>query len=134
MFGDLALCLTVLFVCCCRHSFGGATALTAAFRRPDLIETSGGVIAHEPATDWLPDDARKSLLPLDRLEGLESSHNYTGGMGGLEYHKKEEGSTTEEEPTTKEPSLHDVNLLFMFSHQWRVLVCKTRECCGPMFL
>ena len=105
------------------HSFGGATALTAAFRRPDLVEQGGGVIAHEPAVDWLPDDARISLLPLDRLDGLESSHNYTGGIGGLEYHKKE---TTEEESNAPESSIHNVNLLLLFSNQWRDLVSSRR--------
>jgi dienelactone hydrolase len=40
------------------HSFGGDTALTAAKRRPDLVK---GVIAHEPAVDWMPDDSRRSF-------------------------------------------------------------------------
>lgn len=101
------------------HSFGGATAFTAAFRRPDLVERGGGVIAHEPAVDWMPDDARMSLLPLDRLEGLESSKNFTGGVGGLEYHNN---TTTEEDATTPESSIHELNLLILYSHQWRLLV------------
>jgi Prolyl oligopeptidase family len=98
------------------HSFGGATALTAAYRRPDLVKRGGGVIAHEPVADWLPDDARMSLFPPDRIQGLDSSQNFTGGMGGLDYNQN---TTTEGESATPESSIHDVNLLFLFSEQWR---------------
>jgi enterochelin esterase-like enzyme len=41
------------------HSFGGATALTLGFWRPDLIHA---VIAHEPAIDWTPNDIRRQLV------------------------------------------------------------------------
>jgi dienelactone hydrolase len=87
------------------HSFGGATVLTAAKRRPDLIKA---VIAHDPATEWMPDDARKSLFPDDRLEGL--SHVFSGGQGGYE------------DPTMNDDSgtaLHDVTMLLLFSNEWR---------------
>lgn len=100
------------------HSFGGATAFTAAHRRPELFNKGGGVIAHEPAVDWIPDDARRSLFPLDRLKGLESSHNFTGGTGGLEYHAS--NNSTEGSSST-EHSIHDLNLLILFSQQWRLL-------------
>jgi hypothetical protein len=95
------------------HSFGGATALTAAYRHPDLTECGGGIIAHEPMVDWIPDDARRSLFPKDRLEGLETSRNFTGGTGGLEYH------TTTITTTRQGPELHDLNLLILYSDQWR---------------
>ena len=85
------------------HSFGGSTALTAAHRQPQLARA---VIAHEPATDWIPDDARQSLFPPHRLVGLE--HNYSGGTGGL--------GTEDRDSTT---SLHDhVHLLVMNSNEW----------------
>jgi platelet-activating factor acetylhydrolase len=87
------------------HSFGGATVLTAAKRRPDLIKA---VIAHDPATQWMPDDARKSLFPEDRLEGL--SHVFTGGQGGYEDPKMKDDSGT---------FLHDVTMLLLFSNEWR---------------
>eukprot|EP00797_Seminavis_robusta_P023670 Sro390_g132960.2 (483) ;mRNA; r:58774-60222 len=93
------------------HSFGGATALTAAFRQPDLLERGGGVIAHEPAVDWVPDGPRRSLLPEDRLQGL--AHNYTGGVAGWEF------ETTGGDDASL--SLHSLNLLFLFSGQWREL-------------
>jgi len=88
------------------HSFGGSTALTASVRRPDWVKA---VIAHEPATDWIPDDARRSLFALERLKGL--NHTYDGGTGG--YY----------EPTAKEDamfanSIHDLDLLVMHSNEW----------------
>ena len=86
------------------------------------MQQGGGVIAHEPVVDWLPDDVRRSLLSLDRLDGLESSHNYTGGIGGLEYHKNATAEG-EDETAAEESSIHDVNLLLLFSHQWRKVVC-----------
>jgi pimeloyl-ACP methyl ester carboxylesterase len=85
------------------HSFGGATALTAAKRRPDLVRA---VIAHEPAIDWMPDDARRSLFEEDRLEG--SSHEFSGGTGGF-------GESKDELETN---SLHDIPSLFLYSHEW----------------
>ena len=117
------------------HSWGGATALTAAHRRPDLVSGPGGVIAHEPAVDWMPDDARWSLLPMDRWKGLESSLNYTGGTGGLEYHanattteaaaeasESGDSSTGTTNPATTATTVHELNLLLLFSEQWRRLV------------
>lgn len=98
------------------HSFGGATALTAAHRRPDLLGKGGGAIAHEPAVDWMPDDARRSLLPEDRLHGLKSAHNFTGGTGGFESASSDALSSS---------SIHDQNLLLLFSDQWRQLVSDT---------
>jgi pimeloyl-ACP methyl ester carboxylesterase len=61
------------------HSFGGATALTAAKRRPDLIRS---VIAHEPAVDWMPDDARLSLLLESEYHGSSTTDMIRCGGGG----------------------------------------------------
>lgn len=86
------------------HSFGGATALTAAKRRPDLLTA---IVAHEPAVDWMPDDARHSLLPPTKLQDFE--HSWKGGTGGHEgLSKAEEGS-----------SIHENNMLILFSQEWR---------------
>jgi platelet-activating factor acetylhydrolase len=87
------------------HSFGGATALTAAKRRPDLVK---GVIAHEPAIDWMPDDTRKSLFADDRLEGL--ARKFSGGTGGYE---------DENMDADMETSVHDVDMLVLSSNEWR---------------
>jgi len=89
------------------HSFGGATALTAAHRRPHLAK---GVIAHEPATFWTPDDARRSLFAPSRLDGLQQS--YDGGKGGYEHSI---GASEVDDALT----LHDhVDLLIMNSNEW----------------
>jgi hypothetical protein len=83
------------------HSFGGATAFHAARqKRPTSI------IAHDPATDWMPDDTRRSLFDETRLQG--SRLNYTGGTGGLPI------STSD----VRENSVHDIEMLVLFSHQW----------------
>lgn len=92
------------------HSFGGATALTAAKRRPDLVKS---VIAHEPAVDWMPDDARRSLLAEHLLVGLP--HKFHGGTGGFEASNVTEDS----DETSSSSSLHDLDLLVLFSDEWR---------------
>lgn len=86
------------------HSFGGATALTAAKRRPDLVTA---IVAHEPAIDWMPDDARHSLLPPAFLHDFE--HSWKGGTGGFE------GLDNIEESA----SIHEKNMLILFSNEWR---------------
>lgn len=87
------------------HSFGGATALTAAVRRPDLVKA---VIAHEPAIDWAPDDCRRSLFATERLEGLSIA--YDGGTGGFETEiPPGQGNTNE---------IHDLDILVLNSHEW----------------
>jgi pimeloyl-ACP methyl ester carboxylesterase len=87
------------------HSFGGATALTAAKRRPDLVK---GVVAHEPAIDWMPDDAMKSFFADDRLDGL--AHKFNGGIGGYEDENLDADVTS---------SVHDVDMLVLSSNEWR---------------
>jgi platelet-activating factor acetylhydrolase len=85
------------------HSFGGATALVAANRRTDLVKR---VIAHEPAIDWMTDDARRSLFAEYVIKDL--SHSYVGGTGGYETsHDEEDG-----------PSVHDLDLLLLYSNEW----------------
>ena len=88
------------------HSFGGATALTAAHRRTDLFTAC---VAHDPAIDWCPDDCRKALLPSDRLK--ESKLTYNGGTGG--YEVEDDASKL-----TRSPSVHDLDLFFLYSYQW----------------
>lgn len=88
------------------HSFGGATALTAAKRRPDLVKS---VIAHEPAVDWMPDDARRSLLSKQVLEGLP--HSFTGGTGGFEQDETSIAANASD--------IHELHMLILYSHEWR---------------
>jgi pimeloyl-ACP methyl ester carboxylesterase len=89
------------------HSHGGVTAITAANRRPDLVQA---VVAHEPAMDWAPDDCRRSLFQSKRiLQDTAFPLQYDGGTGGFE------------EPATDanhSSSIHDLDLLIMNSNQW----------------
>jgi len=89
------------------HSFGGATVLTAAARRPVK-----SVIAHDPAVDWMPDDSRRALFATHLLEGLNCS--YGGGTGGFLV-----GAGRDTTGSAKESFLQDTGMLIMFSEQWR---------------
>lgn len=84
------------------HSFGGATALTAAFRRPELAFS---VIAHEPVSDWMPDDARRALFPVDIMANCP--FHYEGGTGGLPLDAKQTQAT-----------IKDIDIMFLFSSEW----------------
>lgn len=85
------------------HSFGGATVLTAAHRRPELVQS---VIAYDPAIDWAPDDCRRSMFSEERLEGL--TLDYDGGTGGF----------GEKEPPEQSCTIHDLDILFLYSSDW----------------
>ncbi|KAL7561126.1 hypothetical protein ACA910_009181 [Epithemia clementina (nom. ined.)] len=87
------------------HSFGGATAITAAKRRPDLYHA---VVAHEPAIGWIPDDARRSLFAKSKTNGLELAHTAEGL-----FDEEDHIYRTEDDPT-----VHDIDSLFLFSHEW----------------
>lgn len=95
------------------HSFGGATVLQAAKQRPDLVQS---VVAHDPALDWLPDEARRSLFAPELLKGLEH-HNFTGGTGGFTNDDKTSSSCSAVDQS-ESSSLHDTNILFLFSEEW----------------
>jgi platelet-activating factor acetylhydrolase len=88
------------------HSFGAITALTAAFRHPMEITS---VVAHEPATDWCPDDVRRQLFPESAISDWKDEHGkrYTGGTGG--WGNADSSLTT---------SFGQVPTLFMFSNHW----------------
>ena len=96
------------------HSFGGSTVLALAAQRPDLVSA---VVAHEPAVDWMPDAARRSLFPPEKQE--DSSVPYMGGTGGYEdqyeEEKKKEAFDTQD---GKSSSIHTVNMLFLYSQEW----------------
>ena len=87
------------------HSFGGATALSASARRPDMVHQ---VVAHEPAVDWMTDDARQSLFAKSVMMGL--THSYSGGTAG--YTKESDGEDN--------LAIHKLDLLIMYSYEWQV--------------
>lgn len=84
------------------HSFGGATVLTAGYRRPDLIRS---IVAHEPASDWAPNDIRRALFPETTMK--ESPISFVGGTGGWGEVEKPAAATVEDVPT-----------LLLFSNEW----------------
>ncbi len=88
------------------HSFGAATAITAAARETSWFSCC---IAHDPATDWMPDDARRQFFAEDRFIG--SDLNYTGGNGGYETE-----DTTEKDDDSQDSKLgiHNLDLLFLY--------------------
>jgi pimeloyl-ACP methyl ester carboxylesterase len=89
------------------HSHGGVTALTAANRRPDLVQA---VVAHEPAMDWAPDDCRRSLFQSKRiLQDSTLPLQYDGGTGNFEVPGTDANHSS---------SIHDLDLLIMNSNQW----------------
>ena len=65
------------------HSFGGSTALTVAFRRPDLVQS---VVAHEPMADWTPNDVRWQLFPQAAIDSYDPPGHAveTGGRGEVQ--------------------------------------------------
>ena len=116
------------------HSFGGGTVLTAASRRPGLFRA---VVAHEPALDWMPDDAREALFPRDLFD--DADVGYDGGTGGIltsplhdaKRGRQEDGEEKEASPTPtptpfastssssrRNSCLHNVDMLFLYSDEW----------------
>jgi hypothetical protein len=82
------------------HSFGGATSFHAARKAGKRRPSS--VIAHEPASEWIPDATRGSLFDAKRLKG--SNTNYT--------------FWTSDSTDGHSSSVHDFDLLVLFSHEW----------------
>jgi len=99
------------------HSFGGVTAFTVAFRRPDLIHS---IIAHEPATDWTPNDVRRQIFP----DTAVNSYNQKIRDGVLvdgpkeEYHGGTGGWGTAATTTNLTTNLNDIPALILFSYEW----------------
>jgi platelet-activating factor acetylhydrolase len=89
------------------HSFGAATALTAAFLMPDIAQA---VVAHDPAGDWIPDDVRASLLASSRSVGMKL--RYSGGTGGYM------DLTPDPHHAARKSTIHQLNLLFLYSEEW----------------
>lgn len=96
------------------HSFGGATSFHAARKR-----SPASIIAHEPASDWIPDATRASLFDLKRLEG--SRVNYTFWQVNT--------SATD----NFKASVHDHEMLVLFSHEWAMKKWGGVEVLGDMY-
>jgi pimeloyl-ACP methyl ester carboxylesterase len=92
----------------CGHSFGGATALVACKEFPSLYSC---YIGHEPALDWMPDDVRYALFEESKVEG--SRMKYNGGTGGYE-----KCFQVPVQKGTDKETLHGLDLLFLYSHEW----------------
>jgi hypothetical protein len=87
------------------HSFGGATALHAS-----LARTPTSIIAYDPVSGWLPDQTRFTLYNAERMEG--SALNYT--YYWVDAEELERTGTTD----LTGPSVHNTNMLILFSHEW----------------
>ncbi|KAG7357102.1 platelet-activating factor acetylhydrolase domain containing protein [Nitzschia inconspicua] len=95
------------------HSFGGATALHAAKYRPPR-----SVLAHDPASDWLPTESRLSLFDVGRMKESTVNHTYwtRGGTVAVSAMETEDNDEIEKSVTL---SLHDTTeLLLLFSEEW----------------
>ncbi|KAL3908998.1 MAG: hypothetical protein SGILL_008266 [Bacillariaceae sp.] len=100
------------------HSFGGATALHAALYRPPK-----SVLAHDPATDWMPKESRLSLFDIERLKDSTLDHSYwTEGSDAMETSSSNENNEDESEAENDRKSkstLHDTTeLMILFSDEW----------------
>lgn len=79
------------------HSFGGATSLHAARRKPPR-----SVITHEAALDWLPNGTRTNLFEHERLIGSQVNYSYWEAN----------------DPDNLATSIHELDLLLLFSEEW----------------
>eukprot|EP00980_Cylindrotheca_fusiformis_P009930 scaffold2195_cov132-Cylindrotheca_fusiformis.AAC.14 len=87
------------------HSFGASTVLDAALKWPPT-----SVIAHDPVSGWLPNRPRFSLYDPTKLEGSEFNYSY--------YWVDDEELTDRQNVDMSGPSIHDINTLILFSHEW----------------
>lgn len=96
------------------HSFGGATALHAAKQRPPR-----SVLAHDPASDWLPTESRLSVFDKERMQGSMMSHSYWTRKSDRFNASSSEMDDNEQEEKKTVPTLHDTTqLLVLFSEEW----------------
>jgi dienelactone hydrolase len=93
------------------HSFGGATALTAAYRRPDLVHA---VIAHEPAIGWASNDLCHSMFASQKLNGINMNDF------GIDGPMCENNTAVIENKNllTFTNSIHDLDILILSSSEW----------------
>jgi pimeloyl-ACP methyl ester carboxylesterase len=93
------------------HSFGGATALHAASQKPPK-----SVLAHDPASDWMPHTSRLALFDIGRLRDSATNHSYWTSDRNS---NRSSNGLNEDENENKPSSLHDSTELFvLFSDEW----------------
>jgi Platelet-activating factor acetylhydrolase, isoform II len=93
------------------HSFGGATAIQAAYERPDLVTA---IIAHEPAMGWAAPQVCHAMFPSSLLKQqhfINLTSNFTVCPSLT---NDEEVATTFNEMET----LHELEILVLNSHEW----------------
>ena len=79
-------------------------------------------MAHHPALDWMTDEGKRALFPMEQIggDGEEEDDGGTGGYeetdDGREEEKKSDGYDCEERGVGK--GLHDMDLLIFFCEQW----------------
>ena len=90
------------------HSFGGVTAMQAAYERPDLVSA---IVAYEPAIGWAAPHVCHAMFPSALLKE-EHFHNFTTNhtiCPPLISVDQVEASTT---------TLHTFDMLVLNSHEW----------------
>jgi pimeloyl-ACP methyl ester carboxylesterase len=95
------------------HSYGGATALAAAHRCPELVRA---VVAHDPALDWLPNATRRSLLDASRWLDLS---DLRAKYAKNEFKSEDWTDNDARHTNTGKSSIHDLEMLILFSGEWR---------------
>ena len=99
------------------HSFGGATAIQAAYERPDLVTA---IIAHEPAMGWAAPLVCHSMFPSDILH-QHQYHNFTTNFTvcpSLSNDEQIENTTTSTIKNEMKTCVHEVDMLVLNSHEW----------------
>mmetsp|Transcript_11077 Transcript_11077/g.24691 ORF Transcript_11077/g.24691 Transcript_11077/m.24691 type:complete len:560 (-) Transcript_11077:59-1738(-) len=92
------------------HSFGAATAFTAVHRRPDLYEA---IVAHEPATLWMPIEVRKAYFAKGRMGEFDPKELVDGLFP--DDSDEEEG----DDKSSSDDAFPAIDTLLLFSHEWR---------------
>jgi pimeloyl-ACP methyl ester carboxylesterase len=92
------------------HSFGAATALTAAYRRPDLADA---VVAHEPVLSWASNDLCHSMFSPEKLDGINlDEYGIVAPVCSMQSQSPEtmnlDGSF----------SIHDLDIMILNSNEW----------------
>lgn len=102
------------------HSFGAATAVAAAARSPSMFSSC---VAHDPAISWIPDDSRGMLFRRgdddDEDKKKQWQHDESNPPSNVCDEEKKEPSNADSDSCKNANSLHDLDLLFLYSHQWR---------------
>jgi hypothetical protein len=95
------------------HSFGGATALQAAYDRPDLVSA---IVAHEPAIGWMSPNVCHSLFPHHIVKHIEYNDTI---CSDLDAHNNMPNNSNKSTIQHISKSLHDdFDMLILNSNEW----------------